>query len=72
MRVNGKMAKDMVWVLKREADGFIGGNGRRALRDGTVSVNRTLPQPNTRGRGRMDCKMDMDRKRMLTTVGETN
>lgn len=68
MRVNGKMVKDMVWVLKREADGFIGGNGRRALRGGTVSGNRTLPQPNTRERGRMDSKMDTDLKPMPMTV----
>lgn len=70
MKANGKMVKDMVWELKQEADGSIEENGRKALKDVTEFVNRILPQQNMKVLGRMDCKMDTDRRRMLTMVSK--
>lgn len=68
MKVNGKTVKDMDWVWKRGGDGYTEGNGRKDSKEDTVFVNRIPPQLNMRERGRMDCKMDTDRRRMPTTV----
>lgn len=67
-KVNGKTAKDMVWVLKRGVDGYTGVNGRKDLKVDTVFDSPILPQRNMKVHGQMDCKMVMGPRRMLTMV----
>lgn len=70
-KVSGKTVKDMGWGSKREEDGSTGESGRRVLRDDTVFANQTPPQRSMKERGRTDCRMDTDRRRMPTMVSFT-
>ncbi|RZC41703.1 hypothetical protein BDFB_009915, partial [Asbolus verrucosus] len=60
------MEKDMDWVWKRGADGFIEGNGRRVLRDVMALDSPIRPLLSTKELGRTVYKTDTDRKRTLT------
>lgn len=62
------MVKDMDLELKLEVVGYIGGNGRRVLRDGMASDNRIHQQPNMKGLGPMDCRTVMDLRLTLMMV----
>jgi hypothetical protein len=62
------MAKDMAWEWRLEVVGYIEGNGLKASKDDTVSVNLPLPAPNTRVPGRTDYKMATAQKPTLMVV----
>lgn len=68
MKDNGKTVKDTDSGSKLGVDGYTGGNGRKVLRVGTVSDNRTHQQPNTKELGPMDCRTVMDLRLTLMMV----
>lgn len=67
-RVSGRTENDTAWELRREGDGFIVVNGRKALRDVMVCDRVQHPQQNMRAHGRTGCRMATARKHMLTEV----
>ena len=68
-KATGKMVNAMDWGWSQEGDGYIGGNGPKASRGGTVSDSPRRQPPSTRELGRMDSRTDMAPKLMQMEVG---